>query len=100
MPLFEAASIDRKTVRLVENGGRAMTSSTPPSGPRDLGEQVALRSIHSDRDRRSQQNLLCALCAPLCELCGESRWLRRHRRLGLGDSPATPIFVAVPHFST
>jgi hypothetical protein len=37
------------------------------------------------------------LCDPLGELCGESRWLRRHRRLRLGGLPAMPLFVPAPH---
>src|SRR5690348_7188144 len=37
---------------------------------------------------------------PAGQLCVEVRWLRRHRRLGLGDSPATTLFVSAPHFFT
>jgi hypothetical protein len=41
-----------------------------------------------------------ALCAPLGKLGVESGWVWRHRRFGLGASPATPISVAAPYFST
>src|SRR5689334_21749744 len=52
------------------------------------------------RDRRSPEFLLCALCVLLGELCVKSRWLRRHRRSGLGGSVAALIFVSVSHFFT
>jgi len=55
-----------------------------------------LRQCH--RDRRSPESLLCALCAPLGDLCGEARWSGRHRRLGLRGSLAPPLFVAQSHF--
>jgi hypothetical protein len=44
-------------------------------------EQVARRSAPIRRDRRSQYDLLCALCAPLCALCVENAVLQQRMAL-------------------
>jgi len=66
------------------------SSATPPQMKR------VTSLLQPRRGHRPQQTLLCALCAPLCELCVEARWSRHHRRLTFSTSRAANTPALAP----